>query len=163
MSVLRPGTRARQGRTTGVVRQHRRRTRWVPDQIEDRYRAAEQTGQTPPTAHAILVRTNEDSRAAGRHWPPEVSPRKWWVSVGCCMFRRSPIIVAMLRLVADPLAGSAAMRLLTGPRWRLGAKDIDALWRRARGTRGGRRLRVVGCGGRSRELDKALDAVLPPT
>ena len=41
----------------------------------------------------------------------------------------------MLRLVADPTAGAAAMRVLTGPRWRLGARDIAALWRRAVATR----------------------------
>jgi DNA helicase-2/ATP-dependent DNA helicase PcrA len=40
-------------------------------------------------------------------------------------------VVAMLRLVADPGAGAAAMRVLTGPRWRLGGRDISALWRRA--------------------------------
>jgi DNA helicase-2/ATP-dependent DNA helicase PcrA len=33
--------------------------------------------------------------------------------------------------VADPTAGAAAMRVLTGPRWRLGGRDISALWRRA--------------------------------
>jgi DNA helicase-2/ATP-dependent DNA helicase PcrA len=37
----------------------------------------------------------------------------------------------MLRLVADPAAGAAAMRVLTGPRWQLGGRDISALWRRA--------------------------------
>jgi DNA helicase-2/ATP-dependent DNA helicase PcrA len=41
-------------------------------------------------------------------------------------------VVAMLRLAADPTAGVAAMRVLTGPRWRLGTSDIAALWRRAR-------------------------------
>ena len=40
-------------------------------------------------------------------------------------------VVAMLRLVADPTAGTAAMRVLTGPRWRLGGRDVAALWRRA--------------------------------
>src|SRR5262249_22455501 len=40
-------------------------------------------------------------------------------------------LVAMLRVVADPTAGAAAMRVLTGPRWRLGGRDIAALWRRA--------------------------------
>src|SRR5205814_3757059 len=35
------------------------------------------------------------------------------------------------RLVADPTAGAAAMRVLTGPRWRLAGRDIAALWRRA--------------------------------
>lgn len=41
--------------------------------------------------------------------------------------------VAMLRLVADPTAGPAALRVLTGPRWRLGAHDLVVLWRRATG------------------------------
>ena len=54
-------------------------------------------------------------------------------------------MVAMLRLVADPAAGAAAMRVLTGPRWRLGGRDISALWRRAVdlddvGGRGGSRI-----------------------
>ena len=40
--------------------------------------------------------------------------------------------VAVLRVVADPTAGSAAARLLTGPRWRVGARDLAALGRRAR-------------------------------
>ena len=46
-------------------------------------------------------------------------------------------MVAMLRLVADPTAGAAAMRVLTGPRWRLGARDVAALWRRATQLNGG--------------------------
>jgi DNA helicase-2/ATP-dependent DNA helicase PcrA len=41
-------------------------------------------------------------------------------------------LVSALRLVADPLAGPAAVRLLTGPRWRLGVADLAALWARAR-------------------------------
>ena len=41
-------------------------------------------------------------------------------------------LVSALRLVADPLAGPAAVRLLTGARWRLGVADLAALWARAR-------------------------------
>ena len=41
-------------------------------------------------------------------------------------------VVATLRVLADPTAGSALVRLLTGPRWRLGVRDLDALGRRAR-------------------------------
>ncbi|MGH3979191.1 MAG: 3'-5' exonuclease, partial [Pseudonocardiaceae bacterium] len=40
-------------------------------------------------------------------------------------------LVSVLRLLVDPLAGTAAVRLLTGARWRLGAADLAALWRRA--------------------------------
>jgi DNA helicase-2/ATP-dependent DNA helicase PcrA len=41
-------------------------------------------------------------------------------------------VVATLRLLADPARGDALMRLLTGARWRLGPRDIDALARWAR-------------------------------
>ncbi|WP_407804187.1 hypothetical protein, partial [Staphylococcus aureus] len=41
-------------------------------------------------------------------------------------------VIAMLRVVADPLAGSAAVRLLTGARWQIGAKDLAALSQRSR-------------------------------
>ncbi len=41
-------------------------------------------------------------------------------------------IVSTLRVLGDPTAGNAVVRLLTGPRWRLGPRDLDALGRRAR-------------------------------
>jgi DNA helicase-2/ATP-dependent DNA helicase PcrA len=37
----------------------------------------------------------------------------------------------MLSLLADPTANAAAVRILTGPRWRLGVRDLAALGRRA--------------------------------
>ncbi len=40
--------------------------------------------------------------------------------------------VSTLRVLADPTAGAALVRLLAGPRWRLGPRDLDALGRRAR-------------------------------
>ncbi len=41
-------------------------------------------------------------------------------------------VVSTLRVLADPTAGAALLRLLTGPRWRVGPRDLDALGRRAR-------------------------------
>jgi DNA helicase-2/ATP-dependent DNA helicase PcrA len=41
-------------------------------------------------------------------------------------------VVSTLRALTDPTAGNAVVRLLTGPRWRLGPRDLDALGRRAR-------------------------------
>ncbi|HEU4543960.1 MAG TPA: ATP-dependent DNA helicase [Jiangellaceae bacterium] len=41
-------------------------------------------------------------------------------------------VVATLRVLADPARGDALMRLLTGSRWRLGPRDVDALARSAR-------------------------------
>ena len=41
-------------------------------------------------------------------------------------------VVSTLRVLADPTAGAAVVRLLGGPRWRLGPRDLAALGRRAR-------------------------------
>lgn len=41
-------------------------------------------------------------------------------------------VVATLRVIADPSRGDAMMRLLTGSRWRLGARDVAVLGRHAR-------------------------------
>jgi DNA helicase-2/ATP-dependent DNA helicase PcrA len=41
-------------------------------------------------------------------------------------------VVAYLRVLVDPAANAALVRLLTGPRWRLGPRDLVALGRRAR-------------------------------
>jgi DNA helicase-2/ATP-dependent DNA helicase PcrA len=87
-------------------------------------------GSAAPTA-AVLVRRNADAAPiadalAARGVPVEV--------VGLAGLLAVPEVadlVATLRLVADPTAGAAAMRVLTGPRWRLGGRDIAALWRRA--------------------------------
>jgi DNA helicase-2/ATP-dependent DNA helicase PcrA len=41
-------------------------------------------------------------------------------------------VVATLRVLADPSRGDALMRLLTGPRWRIGPRDLEALGEWAR-------------------------------
>jgi DNA helicase-2/ATP-dependent DNA helicase PcrA len=41
-------------------------------------------------------------------------------------------LVATLRVLHDPAAGDALARLLTGPRWRIGPRDLIALGRRSR-------------------------------
>ncbi len=48
-------------------------------------------------------------------------------------------VVSTLRVLADPADGAALLRLLTGPRWRLGPRDLVALYRRARDIAASRR------------------------
>jgi DNA helicase-2/ATP-dependent DNA helicase PcrA len=48
-------------------------------------------------------------------------------------------VVSTLRVLADPAEGAALLRLLTGPRWRIGARDLVALHVRARAIVGTRR------------------------
>ncbi len=103
---------------------------WVADQLQRCYRQARADGVAPPTA-AVLVRRNADAvpmaeEIAARGIPVEVVGLAGLLSVP-----EVADLVAMLRLVAEPTAGAAAMRVLTGPRWRFGAADLAALWRRA--------------------------------
>ncbi|MDQ4118822.1 MAG: ATP-dependent helicase [Actinomycetota bacterium] len=105
---------------------------WVADAVASRWhdRAAERDGE-PPTA-AVLVRRRVDmdpiaAALRARGLPVEV--------VGLGGLLDTPEVrdlVSALRVVADPLAGPSAVRLLTGVRWRLGVADLAALWERAR-------------------------------
>jgi DNA helicase-2/ATP-dependent DNA helicase PcrA len=109
---------------------------WIADHLSGRYRRAQAEGATPPTA-AVLVRRNADAAPIAdalraRGVPVEVVGLGGLLSVP-----EVADVVAMLRLVADPTAGAAAMRVLSGPRWRLGGRDIAALWRRAAALGGG--------------------------
>jgi DNA helicase-2/ATP-dependent DNA helicase PcrA len=103
---------------------------WLADHIAARYRDAADAGEQPPTA-AVLVRRNADAgpiaeALAARGVPVEVVGLAGLLSIS-----EVAQVISMLRLVADPMAGAAAMEVLTGPRWRLGVRDLAALWRRA--------------------------------
>ncbi|WP_306437475.1 ATP-dependent DNA helicase [Rhodococcus sp. 14-2470-1a] len=133
---------------------------WVADSIAGEYRSALAEDRLPPTA-AVLVRRNADAEPIAdalraRGLPVEV------VGLGGLLHVPEVAdVIAMLRLVADPMAGSAAMRVLTGSRWQIGAADLRALSRRMRelGIRSGH-----GTSGRVDDvaaLDAALESSLP--
>ncbi|MHA6798595.1 ATP-dependent helicase [Bounagaea algeriensis] len=115
------------------VRQERE---WVAEQIAARWKTVTDEQGTPPTT-AVLVRRRADmaevaAALRARGLPVEV--------VGLGGLLDEPEVrdlVSVLRMLVDPLAGTAAMRVLTGSRWRLGAADLVALHDRARelGTR----------------------------
>ncbi|HEY2061444.1 MAG TPA: ATP-dependent DNA helicase [Amycolatopsis sp.] len=103
---------------------------WVADALARRWFAEKEESGKPPTA-AVLVRRRADmapiaSELRMRGLPVEV------VGLGGLLDEPEVAdLVSTLRVLADPLAGSAAARLLTGARWRLAAADLAALWRRA--------------------------------
>jgi len=111
---------------------------WMADAIAERWNAAARSdsgerisADEPPTS-AVLVRRRADmdpiaTALRARGLPVEV--------VGLGGLLDTPEVrdlVSALRLVSDPLAGPAAVRMLTGARWRLGVADLAALWQRAR-------------------------------
>lgn len=104
---------------------------WLADHIAARWQQAIESEGRPPTT-AVLVRRRADmadlaAALRARDLPVEV--------VGLGGLLDEPDVrelVSALRVLVEPLAGTAAMRLLTGSRWRLGAADIAALWERAK-------------------------------
>ncbi|KUI36441.1 ATP-dependent DNA helicase [Mycobacterium sp. GA-2829] len=103
---------------------------WVADEVARRYHAPREEGQGPPTA-AVLLRRNADAAPMADALTARGVPVEVVGLAGLLGVTEVADVVAMLRLVADPTAGAAAVRTLTGPRWRLGARDLAALWRRA--------------------------------
>lgn len=103
---------------------------WVADHIADLYHTARSDGVAAPTA-AVLVRRNADAAPMADALTARGVPVEVVGLAGLLGVPEVADVVAMLRLIADPTAGSAAMRVLTGARWRLSGRDISALWRRA--------------------------------
>ncbi len=131
------GERARTAAPTGCRTGHHprrtadrccRRTQsgW-PIRVATRYRGAP---RHRPTA-AVLVRRNADAAPMAEALTARGIPVEVVGLAGLLAIPEVADVVAMLRLVVDPTGGAAAMRVLTGPRWRLGARDIAALWQRA--------------------------------
>ncbi|HVV10751.1 ATP-dependent DNA helicase [Amycolatopsis sp.] len=108
----------------------RKEREWVADALARRWFAWLEATDSPPTA-AVLVRRRADmapiaAELRARGLPVEV------VGLGGLLDEPEVAdLVATLRVLSDPLAGTAAARLLTGARWRLAASDLAALWRRA--------------------------------
>ncbi|GAA3556446.1 hypothetical protein GCM10022197_09520 [Microlunatus spumicola] len=102
---------------------------WVADRIVD----ARRTGQVEHWADiAVLTRRNADigplyAELTGREVPVEI------VGLGGLLGLPEVMdVTATLRLVDDVTANPDLVRLLTGPRWRVGPRDLALLGRRAR-------------------------------
>lgn len=160
-----PTLRARPGAIPGDVRLAVTDTvpderEWIADRIAGEYRAALEQDRTPPTA-AVLVRRNADAEPIAEVLRSRGLPVEVVGLGGLLHVPEVADVIAMLRLVADPTAGSSAMRILTGSRWQIGPTDLRALSQRARELeiRGG-----YGTAGRVDDpeaLEAALGSVLP--
>lgn len=122
---------------------------WVADHIAGRRESALAAGESVPTT-AVLVRRNADSAPMADALTARGVPVEVVGLGGLLAVPEVADVVAMLRLAADPTAGAAAVRVLTGPRWRLGAADIAVLWRRA--------LELDGSAGDRGSVDHAVSS-----
>ncbi|GAC1444613.1 MAG: hypothetical protein NVSMB55_21500 [Mycobacteriales bacterium] len=105
----------------------RQEAAWVAGRIR-----AEVDAGTPAGECAVLVRARSDfgdlyAALSAVGLPVEV------VGLGGLLaLPEVADVVATLEVVDEPTANAALLRLLTGPRWRLGARDLAQLGRRAR-------------------------------
>ncbi|WP_433665472.1 ATP-dependent helicase [Nocardia sp. CA-128927] len=104
---------------------------WLAVRIAEEWAARRAAGEPPPTS-AVLVRRNADASPLAEALRAQGLPVEIVGLGGLLATPEVADIVATLRLIAEPGSGSAAMRVLTGARWRIGVADIAALARRAR-------------------------------
>ncbi|WP_040827180.1 ATP-dependent helicase [Nocardia jiangxiensis] len=104
---------------------------WIAERIAAEWEAHADAGAAPPTS-AVLVRRNADAAPLAEALRERGLPVEIVGLGGLLATPEVADVVATLRLIADPAAGSAAMRILTGARWRIGVTDLAALARRAR-------------------------------
>lgn len=129
VEALRPAAGAERDGTVrcALLPTHAEELTWLADSLAHLVR----TG-TPPGEIAVLCRTAGDfARIQGelvaRDLPVEV--------VGLSGLLHLPEIadlVAVCEVLQDPTANAALVRLLIGPRWRIGPRDLALLGRRAR-------------------------------
>jgi len=99
---------------------------WVADQL-----AAELDRGTAAGAMAVLVRRRIDFARLHHALVERDIPVEVVGLGGLIEMPEVADVVATLSLLVDPTANAAAIRLLTGPRWRIGVRDLAALGRRA--------------------------------
>ncbi|TLG09528.1 ATP-dependent helicase [Nocardia cyriacigeorgica] len=104
---------------------------WFATRIAADWRARHDAGEQPPTS-AVLVRRNADAAPIAEALREQGLPVEIVGLGGLLATPEVADVVATLRLIAEPGAGSAAVRILTGARWRIGVADLSALAQRAR-------------------------------
>ncbi|EST29026.1 hypothetical protein M877_12820 [Streptomyces niveus NCIMB 11891] len=110
-----------------LLRTHADELDWLADSVAHLVRTGKEPGEI-----AVLCRTTGDfpaiqSALVARDVPVEV--------VGLSGLLHLPEVadlVAMCEVLQDPGANASLVRLLTGPRWRIGPRDLALLGRRAR-------------------------------
>ncbi|MGW3446001.1 UvrD-helicase domain-containing protein [Streptomyces sp. NPDC001076] len=156
VEALRPAPGAERDGTVrcALLRTHAEEMDWIADSVAHLVR----TG-TAPGEIAVLCRTATDfgeiqGALVARDVPVEV--------VGLSGLLHLPEVadlVAVCEVLQDPGANASLVRLLTGPRWRIGPRDLALLGRRAR--RLVAHARVGDADDPDRRLAEAVEGVDP--
>ena len=89
------------------------------------------TGYEPARHRGPRARAQRLRRRTTTRWCPAACRSRSSVSAVCCRCRRWPTSSRCWRCSTTPTANPALVRLLTGPRWRIGPRDLALLGRRA--------------------------------
>ncbi len=100
---------------------------WLADEIARRWAA-----RTPGKSFAVLSRARSLLRPMAAALRERDIPVEVLGLGGLIDEPEVSDVVATLRVISDPGSGDAIGRLLLGPRWRIGPRDLFALGRRAR-------------------------------
>lgn len=110
----------------GLVRTVEDEAVWVADRIASVWDAAE------PPSTAVLVRRRDQIASLERALRARALPVEVVGMGGLLDAPEVREVYATLQVLARPQSGPALVRLLTGPRWRIGPRDLAALHGRAR-------------------------------
>ena len=120
---------------------------WIADTICAHWLAAIDSGRRPPTTAVLFRRRSGIAPMAAaltaRGVPVEVPGL-----AGLLSEPEVAEVVSMLRVLVDPTAGNAAIRVLTGARWAVGLADVTKLQHRAAVLTGRRAAATTGPTGR---------------
>lgn len=156
VEALRPAPGAERDGTVrcALLPTHAEEIDWIADSVAHLVRTGREPGEI-----AVLCRTATDfaeiqGALVARDVPVEV--------VGLSGLLHLPEVadlVAVCEVLQDPGANASLVRLLTGPRWRIGPRDLALLGRRARMLVS--HARVDGDDDRDRRLAEAVEGVDP--
>ncbi|NYI06258.1 ATP-dependent DNA helicase [Allostreptomyces psammosilenae] len=157
VAPLRPAPGAeRDGRIRcALLRTHDEEITWLADTIAHLVRTDVSPGRIAVLCRAGTSFADIHAALVARDVPVEV--------VGLSGLLNLPEIadlVAVCEVLQDPTANAALVRLLIGPRWRIGARDLALLGRRARDLVGGGRRGGSGAAEAAGPDGAGLDAAL---
>ncbi|WP_049577002.1 ATP-dependent helicase [Streptomyces sp. SBT349] len=110
-----------------LLTSHAEEMEWLADSVAHLAR----TG-TPPREIAVLCRTAGDFGEIQRALVARDVPVEVVGLSGLVHLPEVADLIAVCEVLADPTANAHLVRLLTGPRWRIGPRDLALLGRRAR-------------------------------
>ena len=104
-------------------------TQW--EAYQQKLEAAENPAKVKPFSAAVLVTVNKDAVPIYEKLVERGVPADMTAGPGLLDIPEVADVFSTLRVLVDPTDDVALLRLLTGPRWNIGAADLAVLTRRA--------------------------------